>query len=154
MLLALHLLQESKPRHKVLILLSDGQHTVGKETIKDARTPVQAAHVAKGLGIKVYAIGVGPDPAEISDPLERERARIGMETMQAVADLTGGRSFHARNLAGLRNVYREIDQAERTRIASPQYARYHEAYPWVGLSCVVLLMGGLAWEMTRWRKAP
>jgi Ca-activated chloride channel family protein len=154
MLLGLNLLEESKPKHRVLILLSDGQHTVGKEVVKNARTPVEAAHVAKGLNIKVYTIAVGPDPATISNPAEQERAKIGLDTLETVAQMTGGKAFRARDAAGLRAVYREIDQAERTRVESPQYARYHEAYPWVGLGCVVLLLGGLSWETTRWRKVP
>ena len=43
---------------------------------------------------------------------------------------------------------------ERTTIASFQYRRYHEAYPWVGLASFVLFVSALALEQTLWRRLP
>jgi hypothetical protein len=74
--------------------------------------------------------------------------------LRDVAALTGGRSFQAQDHAGLFQVCQEIEQLEQSRIESFKYYRYHEAYPWVGLACVVLLIGRLTVEGTRWLKVP
>ena len=46
-------LKDLKSKSKVIILLTDGRNNSGKIT------PLQAAEIAKTLGLKIYTVGVG-----------------------------------------------------------------------------------------------
>src|SRR4029079_1323451 len=86
-------------KSKVVILLTDGANNSGEVD------PITAAKAAKALGIKVYAIGVGKEgeqPIEIDDPLFGKRivsqkTDVDMPTLQAMAEMTGGKSFRAQD---------------------------------------------------------
>jgi hypothetical protein len=71
-----------------------------------------------------------------------------------VATLTAGRYFAARDTHALTEACRAIDRLERTRIASYQYRRYHEAYPWLALAAFVAFAAALTLEQTFWRRLP
>ena len=162
---ALNRLRSAGPRRKVLILLSDGEHNVYPDPEKpDARlrgvdwTPRQLANYARTLGVPIYCIdaaGTVPSLAEAgvtkTPPETREKA---LQTLQAVAEVSGGRYFKADNTAGLFDVYRQIDRQEREPIESYQFRRYHEAYPWLATASFVLFALALALEMTLWRRIP
>lgn len=134
----LHQLEAAGPRRKVLVLLSDGEHNVPPPAL----TARQAAQLAAGLGVPVYAIDAGGDSVE------------GEKAMQAVARRTGGRAFQAADTAGLLAACREIDQLERQPIQSFQYRRYYEGYPWFALAALGgwVLVHVLEW--TVWRRLP
>jgi Ca-activated chloride channel family protein len=125
-----------------MIVLSDGEHNVPPEVVPDALKPRQAARMAQAFRVRVYAISVGPETSE------------GEQALRDAAELTGGQAFRAADLPALIDVCRQIDQLEKTRVESFQYLRWHEAYPWVGLASVVLLMNLLLLEGTRWRRLP
>ncbi len=96
--------------HRILILLTDGSNTAGEVD------PIQAAKLAAKEGIRIHAIGVGSDYMEM-DTLFGTRAvnpasDLDEKTLQAVADLTGGVYFRARDTKGLETVYRQLDQIE------------------------------------------
>lgn len=106
---------------RVLILLTDGANTAG------VMPPLQAAELAKKLGIKIYTIGVGSRQSGIlmrgNQPDEA--------TLQAIADTTGGRYFRATDAKTLDGVYQAIDRlvpAEHDAITVyPEKALFH--YP-------------------------
>lgn len=140
-------LQNAGPRRKVLVLFSDGEHNVPPPALK----PRQAAQLAANQRVPIYVIDAGGDGAGEDGPADRSLAR---QTLQAVAEISGGRYFEARDTAGLLQVCREIDRMERQPISSFLYRRYHEGYPWFGLTALVLWMGLLGLEMTVWRRLP
>jgi Ca-activated chloride channel family protein len=82
----------------VVILLSDGVSNTGID-------PLQAAQLAKSQEVTVYTVGVGQPMSTgtwtIGGPLDEE-------TMKEIADITGGRYFHASSAEGLRDVYRGL----------------------------------------------
>ena len=138
-------------KDKVLILLSDGEHNT-QGGPNGPLTPRQSAQLAANLGIPVYAIDCGGDPAVAGDAAEQRSA--GREVLEAVADMTDGRFFAADSEADLRAVYREIDTLERRPADTNQYRRYHDYGPWLGLAgFVILALLGLL-ERTRWRRFP
>src|SRR5690606_23540094 len=53
---------------------------------------------------------------------------LDMETLQQIADRTGGRFFHARNIRELENVYAEIDELEKTEIDVRAAALYRDRF--------------------------
>jgi Ca-activated chloride channel family protein len=146
----LHRLEGSGSQRKVMVLLSDGEHNVPPPALK----PRQAAQLAANLGIPIYTIDAGSDPAEATTPGSAEIRAGGEQTLQAVARITGGRSFKARDTRGLLDVYQAIDRLERREIRSFHYRRYFEGYPWVGLASFVLWIGIFVLDRTLWLRLP
>jgi Ca-activated chloride channel family protein len=120
--------QKEKVKSKVVILLTDGENTAGETE------PIQAAELAKAMGIKVYTIGVGtkgraPFPVfrrggQIS--FEYHDVNIDEETLRAIADETGGKYFRATDTKSLEAIYDEIDQLEKTKVEAQQFVDYRE----------------------------
>ena len=141
-------------RRKVLIVLSDGEHNVSKEGASDPLKPRQAAQLAANLGIKIYAIDAGGEPAANAPPELREQRRVGRETLAAVSSMTGGRSFAATSGTELLAAYKEISGLEKSRIESYQYRRFFEYNPWCAVAAFSFLLTAHLLERTRWRMMP
>jgi Ca-activated chloride channel family protein len=133
--------------HKVLILLSDGEHNVGPPALK----PRQAAQVAASLHVPVYTVHAGGQRPDADD---KKTAEEGMQSMRTVASMTGGRFFPAHDARSLLAVCKEIDRLEKQPIASFQYRRYAQLYPWFGLTALGFLVGVGILDTTLWRKIP
>lgn len=84
--------------NRILILLTDGENTSG------AVQPIDAATIAAEAGVKIYTIGFGG-----GDFFGR---RVESPTLQKIAELTGGRYFHASDTSELARVYAELDELE------------------------------------------
>lgn len=148
--LGLARLRAAGPRRKVLVLLTDGEHN--QTQTRSGWSPRQAAQVAVSLGVPVYAIDAGSS-ASGDDPARSARDQA-VATLQDMARLTAGRYFAARDASALAEACRAIDRLERTKIASYQYRRYHESYPWLALAAFVCFAAALALEQTLWRRLP
>jgi Ca-activated chloride channel family protein len=148
--LALERLRSAGPRRKVLVLLSDGEHNVARP--ESEWSPRQAAHVAAGLGVPIYTIDAGGAPGTEGESTAQRIA--GAQTLQELARIAKGRSFAARDTAGLLEACRDIDRLERAPIQSFQYRRYHEAYPWLAIAGLVAFAVALGLEQTTWRRLP
>lgn len=145
--MATNRLKDTEAESKVIILLTDGQNNRGEID------PATAAEVAATMGVRVYAIGVGTRgeaPFVIDHPFTGQRrqmvpVQIDEEMLQTVAQTTGGRYFRATSKSGLRTVYDEIDQLEKTEIEERVYTDRDERYPlflWpaFGLLCLEVLL--------------
>lgn len=114
---------------KVMILLTDGENNAG------SLDPLQAAALAETLGVRVYTIGVGTQgfaPVPVTDPfsgrqiLRSMRVNIDEQTLEAVAEATGGKYFRATDTDSLEAIYAEIDRIEKTRIEQQHFTEYRE----------------------------
>jgi Ca-activated chloride channel family protein len=141
-------------RRKVLIVLSDGEHNIFKEGPSDPLKPKQAAQLAANLGIKIYTIDAGGEPTDAMPQDVQDQRKQGRETLKAVADLTGGRSFSASSGAELLAAYREISLLEKSSVESFTYRRWFEYYPWFAAAAVILLVLVHLLERTCWRVVP
>jgi len=110
-------LRNDSIQSKVIILLTDGVNNQG--TI----LPLEAAELAKSKGVRVYTIGVGSlgmAPYPVFTPFgmryENMPVEIDEQTMQRIADITGGKYFRATDESSLRNIYKEIDKLEKREI--------------------------------------
>ncbi len=122
---------DSEAKSKVIILLTDGVNNAGY--IK----PITAAEIAQEFGIKVYTIGVG-STGEALTPVSRRsdgryifglaRVEIDEQLLNTIADMTGGRYFRATSVESLAEIYREIDQLEKTEIEVTRFRRYTEKF--------------------------
>ncbi len=131
-------LRDSDAASKVVILLTDGVNNRGEIS------PLNAARAAEALGIRVYTIGAGTDgPARVPVPdifggtrYVYQQSDIDEETLTEIARITGGRYYRARDFEGLRAIYREIDELEKTVLNVDQYRHFEERF-----------MPFLAWAM-------
>lgn len=158
--LALHRLESATSKRKVVVLISDGEHNLPRP--QSEWTPRQAAQIAANLHVPVYAIDAGGDSGADDavgerpiDPKQRAKTRARAEsTLRAVADITGGRYFPARDTATLLSVCQDIDRLEKTAIESFQYRRYYEGFTWFGLAAFATLLTLQLMEMTFWQRVP
>ncbi|PJB43057.1 MAG: aerotolerance regulator BatA [Deltaproteobacteria bacterium CG_4_9_14_3_um_filter_63_12] len=145
--LAVERLRESEVSSRIIILLTDGVNNAGEDS------PLEAAQLAKTLGIKVYAIGAGTNglaPVRATDPfsgrevLTQMRVEIDESTLRQIADSTGGRYFRATDGDSLREVYREIDGLEKSRVTEDRIVEYDEYYDFsMGLALLIACSGWL-----------
>ena len=141
---------------KVMILLTDGANNAGETE------PVQAAQIAKALGIKIYTIGAGtrgiaPVPVRRRDGtmvLKRTRVFIDEDTLKNIATITGGHYFRATDSAGLEAIYAEIDALEKTANVAEQYQQYAERFGLALLPGLGLLLLEMVLVNTRFRTLP
>jgi Ca-activated chloride channel family protein len=121
--------KQEKVKSKVMILLTDGENNAGDFD------PVQAAELAKTMGIKIYTIGVGTRgsaPVPVRNPFTGEQqiqwvdVDIDEGTLQKIATATGGKYFRATDTETLVAIYREIDQLEKTKVESRHFVDYRE----------------------------
>lgn len=129
-------MEDSPAKSKVAILLTDGENNSGK------LSPTQAAEVAEALGVRVYTIGVGRTFAPRGLP---GQLRIGGApgfdegTLREIAEMTGGKYYHATDEKKLKEIYDEIDQLEKSEIEVDETADFNEQFYYFWFPALVLL---------------
>ncbi len=147
-------LKPATGRRRVLIVLSDGEHNATGEGADAPLTPRQAAQLAANLGIPIYTIDCGGEPnANAPEEARRQRA-AGRAVLDAVASMTGGRSFVASDAAAMQEVYQSIDALERAPTLSFQYRRYHRFAPALAVAALAALAALVFVERFVWRRLP
>jgi Ca-activated chloride channel family protein len=112
-------------------------------------SPLTAAEAAKTLGYRVYTIGTGTRglaPYPVKGPFgntvyQPMQVSIDEDTLQRIADETGGRYFRATDTESLEGIYEEIDELEKSPQEALQYLDYQELYPGIALLALLLLVG-------------
>ena len=143
--------QEADASEQVLILLTDGANTAGEID------PLKAAQLAQQVGLRVYTIGIGAEQMEVSSLVGGRRninpsADLDEATLTAIAELTGGRYFRAKDTAGLQDIYRLVDELEPVDepeagfrpVKSFYYYPLGGALALAGLLCLVSLVQSAA----------
>ena len=153
---AVNRLRDLKAKSKIVILMTDGQNNSGK------LTPLLAADAAAALKVKVYTVGIGmhgqaPMPAR--DMFGRKVYQmvpvdIDEDTLQKIAEKTGGRYYRADNAEKFRQIYAEIDKLEKTEATINKYTEYKELFPWLVAGGLALLLVELALGQTVLRRLP
>ena len=148
-------LKDSKAKSKVVILLTDGSNNSGD------LSPLTSAQIAKSLGIRVYTIAVGtngvaPYPMIVGGTTQyvNMRADVDTETLSQIAAQTDGNFYRATNTAELKNIYRDIDKLEKSRMQVKQYTKHYEAYQVFALIAFVCLLLEILLRITWLRRIP
>jgi Ca-activated chloride channel family protein len=147
-----NMLRDSEVESRVIILLTDGANNSGQID------PLTAAEIAKALDIRVYTIGAArPGPAALPFPdgrIEYRDSEIDEETLQEIADITGGLYFRAEDERGLQEIYNTINELERSQVEVRTFTRYTElAYLFI-IPAVILLGLEMLLRRTLLRKIP
>ena len=103
-------LKERPDSNRVLILLTDGSNTAG------VLSPSEASDIAKKAKVKIYTIGIGDgrqrNQGLFGQTLVNQNNDLDERTLTAIADLTGGKYFRARDPRELRSIYDQLNKLE------------------------------------------
>lgn len=124
---AVNVLRESTARSKVVVLATDGENNTGDIE------PLDAAQMAKLLGVRVYTIGVAPTGKGAGD--------VDEALMKRMSEIAGGQYYRASDESALRNVYEEIATLEKTRVGSRGFVETTDAaLPFAALGAMLLAL--------------
>lgn len=124
-------LKDSDAISKVIVLLTDGENNSGEIS------PETAARLAEKFDIKVYTIGIGtigeaemPVRIDFFGNFEYEMVpvKIDEKLLKEIADKTNGKYFRATSNNSLEEIYKEIDELEKTELKSTKYYKKTELF--------------------------
>lgn len=133
-------IKDGKAKSKSIILLTDGSNNTGNVA------PMTAADIARQMGIKVYAIGIGtngtaPYPQEnMFGRIEYVNLPVVIDetTLRNIAETTGGKYFRATGNNVLAEIFAEIDKLETTKMDTRDFTSTEDDYlPW-GIAALAL----------------
>lgn len=153
---ALNRLEGLKDKSKIVILMTDGENNSGKVS------PLTAAEVAKSLGIKVYTIGIGlrgKAPYPVIDQFGQKHYQwmdvdVDEDTLNKIAEMTGGKYYRADSAEMFHRIYAEIDQLEKSEAVVKKYQHYDELFSVVTLAGLGVFVLEMTLGHTVWRKLP
>jgi len=141
---AINRIRDGKAKSKSIILLTDGSNNTG------VVAPNTAAEIARKFGIKIYTIGVGsngtaeyPVDIDFAGNIHYQRMPVVIDeaTLKKIAATTGGKYWRATGNSVLRNVFKEIDQLEKTHMDVQRFTHTEDHYePWALLLLGLLLL--------------
>lgn len=140
---AINRLKTSKAKSKIIILLTDGVNNRG------SIDPKTAADIAKDMGIKIYAVGVGTKgfaeypaigPFGIMTTT-KAKVDIDEKMLKEITTKTGGEYFRATDSVKLKNIYSIIDRMEKTKIELKTFTLWKDFYFYPLFSSFLLLAG-------------
>lgn len=127
---------KTERKHKVLILITDGEDHAGD--------PLRAAKVASNEGVVIYTVGIGtpegvpiPVKDERGNPLGFKKTRQGEVvmtkldeiTLEKVALETGGKYYRATpGEMELKKIYDDILKMEKKTLQSKEFEQYEERF--------------------------
>ena len=148
-------LKASKAKSKVVILLTDGSNNMGDIS------PMTAAEIAQSLGIRVYTIGVGtnkvaPYPMPVAGGVQYVNMPVEIDTkmLADIAAATEGDFYRATNTAELKNIYKEIDRLEKSKLNVKKFSKRYEAYQPFALAAAITLLLEILLRITVFRRIP
>ena len=141
--LGVNKLRVRPPGSRVMILIADGDNTAG------SFQPIEAATLARMAGIRIYVIGVGSKQERI--PILHEGKieywddlTMDEETLQQIADITGGAYFRATDTRALEEISVRIGELEKTETETRTAYLPEPLYRWpLGAALLALLGLGL-----------
>ena len=152
---AVNRLKDSKAISKVIILLTDGVNNSGMVP------PLTAAEIAQKFGIRVYTIGVGTEgfaPYPFQTPFgiqyQDVEVKIDEKSLQDIAILTDGKYFRATNNNSLKEIYKDIDTLEKSKIEVTEFHKRSEEFLPFALWAIGLLFLGFILQITYLKQIP
>jgi Ca-activated chloride channel family protein len=141
--LSIRLFEASEVEERVLILLTDGNDTGSK------MPPDKAADIAASQGIVIHTIGIGSPEASGEE-------QVDLESLQEIAEATGGRAFRGEDQAGLQSIYSTLDEMTPKNYEVFSYRPKIPLFQWpLGAAVILLLiyeLGMILWAAIPTRK--
>lgn len=153
---AASMLVNSEAESKVIVLLTDGVNNAGQID------PLTAAEAAKALDIKIYTIGAAR-PGMVPVPVDslfggtrivQQESVLDEETLQQVASVTGGKYYRAEDTNGLRAIYDDINELEKSQVEVQVFNQYRELAGWLLVPALLLFLLEMILRHTLFRTIP
>lgn len=144
-------LDKRPSKSKVIVLLTDGVNNAGK------LSPIEAAKLAKTLGIRVYTIAVGTyGDYVVQTPVgpQRLRQEFDEKTLQEIASIAEGEYFRAQDTSGLERIFSLIDELEKTELKRFTRIESEELFPWLAIAGIFFGLLTIVGDETFWRRFP
>lgn len=148
-------LKDSKAKSKVIILLTDGSNNRGDIS------PLTAAEIAKAFGIRIYTVGVGtngtaPYPIQVGGSVQYVNVPVDIDedVLTQIAGTTDGKYFRASSNTKLKEIYKEIDQLEKTKLNVKEYNKRQEEYKLFALLAFLMLLTEVVLRTTVLKRIP
>jgi Ca-activated chloride channel family protein len=154
---SLNRLRDSEAKSKVIILVTDGVNNRGEIQ------PLDAAEMARTLGVKVYTIGVGStgtarfpinDDPVFGKTYADLQVEIDEASLQKMAEITKGLYYRATDTPSLEEIFDAIGRLEKTQIEVKTYTNYSERFIDFLLPSLALVFIGTVLGFTRFMKIP
>ncbi len=147
-------LEKGPAASKVVVLLTDGMNNKGEIS------PLDAAELAAGAGIRVYTIGVGKQgrakvPVEMpfGKTFVEKEVNIDEPVLMKIAGMTGGRYYRADEKGALERIFSRIDSLEKSPI---RFRIREESRPLRGQLTLLLWILAFSWYISKylllWRR--
>ena len=130
--LAVKMFQESNITQRMLILMSDGDDTGSKIP------PLTASKLAKKNGVSIFPIAIG-------DPKNAGEHPIDTDTLQEIADTTGGKFYYAYNSKELSDIYTQIDKLKPKEVKELTHRPKFDLFMYPLVAILFLLLGMGLW---------
>ncbi len=133
---AVNHMRRSPAESRAIVLLTDGENN--RSTID----PATGAELARAMGVRVYAIGVGKEAVDEGSPTGATGAQqvqspgFNQRALKSIAQATGGAYFRAADVTTLEQVFRTIDSLERSPVPVPQPGRSTELF-WIAAAAAL-----------------
>ena len=149
--LAIRTLEDAKVQQgrRVLVLLTDGANTAG------AVEPRKAAELAAQRKVVIYPVGIGADALTVRSLFGLRQinpsADLDEGTLTAIAEMTGGRYFRARDTQEFQQIYKILDQLEPAASDERGFRPIKELFYWpLGVAlALAVLAAAAAWVAAR-----
>ncbi|MEN8120365.1 MAG: VWA domain-containing protein [Bacteroidota bacterium] len=152
---AVNRLKDSDAISKVIILLTDGVNNMG------AIDPITSAQLAQKFGIRVYTVGVGkngyaPYPVQTMFGIQYQdmEVKIDEKTLKEIAKITDGKYFRAINNNKLKQIYKEINKLEKSKIEIKKFSSKNDEFMPLAYLAIILLLSILLLRYTILRNVP
>jgi Ca-activated chloride channel family protein len=148
--LAMESFETAERKHKVLVLITDGEDTGGDDVMKMVET-------AEREGVIIYTVGIG-SPQGVPIPVIDERGfqtgfkknrdgevvvtKLDELTLEKIALQTGGKYYRASSgEAELDRIYEAISGMDKKELASLKFSQYEERFQYVlGIALLLLVI--------------
>jgi len=123
--LALKRLNDQPDSEHILVLMTDGENTAGVVGVEEA------AQMAAKNGLKIYTVGIGAQRRDTIDFFSRSRSSgLDEETLQKIAEMTGGRYYRATDTDTFRKIYAQLDELEPIERKQQQWRPRTDLFYW------------------------
>ena len=153
--IAVKRLKDLDSASKIIILLTDGRNNAG------TLAPIQAAQTAKTFGIKIHTIGVGTKgkaPFLVNSIFGQryvyQEVDIDETTLTEISEITGGQYFRATDLESLQNIYKQIDEMEKSEVKVIDHSEYKELFHYFLVPGLMFLLLEIGLSNTLLRRIP
>lgn len=147
-LLAVKTFEQRERKHKVLVLITDGEDHAGE--------PLKAAEVAEKQGVVIYTVGVGSVKGVPIPLYNKQGNNVGFKkdrqgevvtskldeiTLEKIALQTNGKYYRATGGEDeLKKIYADISKMEKKELASVKFSQYEDRFQYILVFAIILLV--------------